>query len=128
MVTVDRYFGRATVKSETLRRLNHPQHRGSAGKYRNLPAMSKEVAVYHYVRGYWITRFLMDTHAGLLKELLQKKHRHRLIEKKIASALGVSNRAFWEVVDERVIAHFGENSIPGEPQGEADGRQPLRSG
>jgi hypothetical protein len=128
MVTVDKYLGHATVRSETLRRLNRPQHRGSAGKYRNLPAMSKEVAVYHYVRGYWITRFLMDTHPGLLKELLQKKHHHRLIEKKIAAALGVSNKTFWEAVDERVIAHFGENSIPSEPQGEADGRQPLRSG
>ena len=106
MVTVDRFFGHPTVKSDTLGSLNQSSRRQTVATYRHLPKMRKEDIAYHYVRGYWITRFLMDTRPGLLRDMLKKRERHRSIEEKIASSLGISPWAFWDRIDHAVVEHF----------------------
>jgi hypothetical protein len=109
MVTVDAYFGRQTIQSETIMSLNH-QRRRAMLSYRNLYTTGKEDLVHGYVRGYWITRFLMDTNPGVLREVMKKKKSHRAIQKKIASALGISRRAFWGEIDGLVFSHFKEKA------------------
>ncbi len=114
MVAVDRFMGYTTVRSETLARLNCSQHRWSVGKYRNLSGMEREKIVYHYVRGYWITRFLTDGYPDLMKELLTKKLSHQSIERKVAVALDIDYRNLWGEIDERVLEHFKEMWPTGE--------------
>jgi len=106
MVTVDKYFGRSTVKSNTLQSLNPNRRRRSVVNYRNLSEMKRENIIYAYVRGYWIVRFLMDMCPGLLNDLMKKKQSHRAIEKKIASALNISRKAFCDEIDCAVVDYF----------------------
>lgn len=122
MVTVDRFFGNATVRKDTLQSLDHPGPKRSVGKYRNLPEMKREDLVYHYVRGYWITRYLMDAHRELLGDLLKKKQRHRSIEKRIASAVGIPHSVFWHDIGHIVVGHFARESQSGEPRAAAERR------
>ncbi len=110
MLTVDSLFGRQTVRSTTLQSLNHPRHRGTHAEYKNLGSMKNEAWVYHYVRGYWLTRYLRDTQPGLLRELLAKRHTRRALRKKLAAASNLSPRSFWKTIDERLLAHFASIS------------------
>jgi hypothetical protein len=120
MLSVDRYFGRETVRPDSLLSLSNRIHRTKMRDYRALSKMSKETVVYHYVRGYWLTRFLLDTHPELLRELLKKKHTHRTIERKIAVTLGMPHSFFRKMIDEEIVAHFGKMPAAGESETEAN--------
>jgi len=61
MVTVDRYFGKPTVRRETIEFLESSPHKTSQGRYRNLSAKDKNTFIYHFVRGYWLTRSVTAT-------------------------------------------------------------------
>jgi hypothetical protein len=122
MVTVDRFFRSATVRKDTLQSLDHPGSKRSVGKYRNIPKMKQKDLAYHYVRGYWITRYLADAYSELLRELLKKKQRHRSIEKQIASAVGIPHSIFWHDIDRIVFEHFARESQTGEQQTGAERR------
>ena len=110
MITVDRFFGHQTVRSDTLNALHQHRYGTPVGEYRDLHRMHKMAAAYHYARGYWITRFLMDTHPGLLRKVLTERHRHRAIVKRFADALGIKAGSFWRQIDARVMEHFGAKS------------------
>ncbi len=106
MVTVDRFMGAPTVRGDTLERLNYSQHRRRAIRYISLARMRDEEIAYHYVRGYWVTRYLLDVHPEFLKGLLTKRRQHRTIEKMVAAAVGLKHRDFWSEIDLKVLEHF----------------------
>jgi hypothetical protein len=109
MVTVDKFAGKPTVKSETIQALAQPPQDTSPGRYRQLRGEAMDDLVfYHCVRGYWLTRYLEDTQPDLLKDLLQQRHSHGALESKVAAACGMEPGEFWKNVDGIIVSHFEE--------------------
>ena len=106
MLSVDRYFGEATVNPRTVDGFATSVRPERPGTYRTLPVLTHADMARHYTRGYWITRFLEESHPGLLLTLLQRRHRARELEGAIATALGSGPRDFWRSIDPLVAAHF----------------------
>jgi hypothetical protein len=106
MMSVDSLLEKQTVRQDTLALLEQRRRRKWTRDYRDLQRLKADDLVYHYVRGYWITRFFSARHPELLKGLLTKKHRHKTLEKKLARALGLRRRAMWKRIDAMVVEHF----------------------
>jgi len=77
-----------------------------SGKYVKLPRITDDEIVYRYARGYWLTRYLLDEHGELLKDLLAKRHKPRALDDKLAAALGTTREQLWPNIDSVVLAHF----------------------
>lgn len=107
MVTVDKYFGRQTVKSTTLAALAQSRRPHRPAQYRRVPGMSKEEIAYHYTWGYWAVRYLTETHPELLREILRAKRSRRAVEKLIAGTLGCDRGSLWSTIDDAVAMRFG---------------------
>jgi hypothetical protein len=107
MVTVDRFMGKPTVQHATLEALARSSTKAEAEGYRKVSMKDPDAAVYLYTRGYWITRYLDDTHPELLRSLLQQRRSQSALENEVATALGMEVGAFWREIDGMVIAHFG---------------------
>jgi len=106
MLTVDRYFGEPTVRPETLETLARAPQGTRPGRYRKLRVRDEADMLYHYVRGYWLTRYIEDTRPGWLRELLERRYTHTTLESKIASAFGLQDAQFWREIDAMVVSHF----------------------
>jgi hypothetical protein len=106
MVSVDRYMGYQTVKQESLDLMNRSSLALHGKSYADMNDMKKRDVAALYVRGYWITRFLIDTYPGLLQEILKKKRDYQDLEREIASAMGISRKKFLATIDEKVAAHY----------------------
>ena len=104
MVTVDRFFEKSTLKYKTLDTLEHSSAKTSPGRYWKLRVENQDALVYHYVRGYWLTRYIEDTRPELLKSLLSQRHRHRALENKVATAYGMKREEFFNILDFNI--HF----------------------
>ncbi len=105
MVTVDKFFGRPTVKPETLEILAQ-----SAGEPpvsgRRIGVHDKDALIYTYVRGYWLTRYLEETKPELLKELLKERRPQEELETVLAVEFDLSYSEFWQTIDHSVVAHY----------------------
>ncbi len=106
MVTVDRMMGRPTIQSETLRVLASPARTGAPKGYRRLRREKADGLVYHYVRGYWITRGLAETCPAALRQLLGEKSSRLALERKVATMLGMEYKEFWANIDRLTVSHF----------------------
>ncbi|OGO18165.1 MAG: hypothetical protein A2Z14_18880 [Chloroflexi bacterium RBG_16_48_8] len=109
MVMVDKFLGKATVMESTLQALQHSPNKPSPGTYQRVSVRDQDALVYHYVRGYWITRYLIDTRPELLKNLLNRRQSHKPMEDKIASSYEMDRKGFWAAIDDRVVTHFLTN-------------------
>jgi hypothetical protein len=107
-VTVDRFAGRPTIRPETIAVLEQPSGDTGPGRYRNLRAGDEDPLVYHFVRGYWLTRYIDDTQPDLMRRLLSRRYRHAELEGTIAGALGMAPEEFWDGIDPVLVAHFGK--------------------
>lgn len=105
-VTVDRLAGRPTIQAATLDSLGNGAYGNRAEDYRRLRSGDLEGLIYHFVRGYWLTRYLDETQPALLRRVLARRHRPRALEGEIAAALGLAPAPFWDEIDGRVVAHF----------------------
>jgi hypothetical protein len=106
MVAVDRFFGRPTVKPETLGmlgRMTDPTHSRSDRKLR---VRDPDELVYTYVRGYWLVRYLEETRPGLLADLLSRRSTQSLLEARIAASYGKSPEAYRDGINQVLIAYF----------------------
>lgn len=108
MVTVDRFAGKPTVKSETVDALENQAQRA---KQKETNFSDPDYLLYQAVRGYWITRFLADTQLGLLREQLVRRQPHEVLEAALASGLDMDPREFWTQIDNLVAAHYEGISI-----------------
>jgi hypothetical protein len=108
MVTVDRFFGKPTVRPETLATLTPQSHVGRPQDSAGVNLADKDAIIRHYVRGYWIARHLAETDLEFLRGLLRARLSRRELESRIAGKLGVNAKAFWTEVDAIVLSHFGQ--------------------
>lgn len=99
MVMVDRVLGKPTVKQETVALLADPPRKVPTN-YRRLDMRNGAGVVFLYARGYWLTRYLAETHPALLRELLAKRRSHKRLTKQVAHTLGISRTGFWPAVTE----------------------------
>ncbi len=106
MMTVDRFFEKTTLKYETLDVLERSSAQTSPERYRKLRIEDQDRVVYHYVRGYWLTRYIEDTRPELLKNLLSQRHSHQALENKVATAYDMNREEFWTGIDQIVASHF----------------------
>ncbi len=95
MVTVDRYFGHQTVRSDILRHLGPSVRVGMPISHRQLLKMTSDDITREYARGYWTTRMLAEARPNVLSKLLEHKRSHREIYKIIAHELDVPHRTTW---------------------------------
>ncbi len=109
MVVVDKFLGTSTVKENTLQTLQHSRNKQSPGKYQSVSMKDQDSLVYHTVRGYWITRYLLDTRPDLLKSLLKQRQSHEALEIKIASSYDMDRGEFWKAIDGMLAARFLTN-------------------
>jgi len=109
MVMVDRFFDKPTVLSETIEVLERWSGKHSPGGRQKLRVGDEDALVYVYVRGYWLTRYIEETQAEALKDLLSQRHPHKALEGKIAAAYGKELGEFWDEINGTLISHFKQN-------------------
>jgi hypothetical protein len=106
MVTVDKLLGKTTVRPDTIELVEHPPHQTGPGSYRRLSVKNQDALIYHYARGYWLTRYLEETQPDLLRSFLVQRQRHRVLENKVATTLGMPPKKFWACINEVLVAYF----------------------
>jgi hypothetical protein len=106
MVAVDELVGAPTVRADTIAALADSSREKSPERGGRLRVDDKEAFAYHYVRGYWITRYLKDTRLELLQDLLKERQAHEALEKALAESLGLDRDTFWQEIDGIVTAHY----------------------
>jgi hypothetical protein len=109
MATVDKFAGKPTVLEDTLLVLKHSRNEQSPGSYRKVSVTERDAMVYHTVRGYWITRYLMETRPELLRGLLDRRRRHKVLEEMIASSYDMNREEFWRTIDAKLVTQFLTN-------------------
>jgi hypothetical protein len=103
---VDEVYDTVTVRSDTLSMLEDPPVKPGPGNYRRLRAGDTKALAYHFVRSYWLTRYLRETSPGTLPGLLSSRKRARALEREVASACGMEAATFWLRVDGTLLSHF----------------------
>lgn len=104
--TVDRVFDVETVRGDTILMLR-PLGAGAPREYKNLrPGDMKELG-YGFVRGYWLTRHILETQPGLMKRLLAFRMERSELECAVGEAYGMSAGDFWRRIDDLLISHYG---------------------
>jgi hypothetical protein len=117
MISSDRGIQKQTVRGDTLLLLKESSQKEKSSEKINLKVQSREEIVLIYVRGYWLTRYLAETQPELLKNLLTQRYSHQIMEAKIASGIGIKPEDFWNLIDERVVAHFEQELLEMTPVG-----------
>lgn len=105
-ITSDKFLGEPTVRFDTLRTLSSSSCGTDPGRYQKARVSNPDALVYHFVRGYWITRYMQDTRPELLKSLLVQRYPHKVLETQVATAYGMGYKEFWEKIDGIVVSHF----------------------
>lgn len=110
MVSVDLCLGGPTVRHNTLHLLRNDAHpQGSVEKI-DLTKQSREEIILLYARGYWLTRYLVETQPELIYELLKEQTDQQELERSIAEVLGINKEVFWQEVDQLVIARYEQEA------------------
>lgn len=108
MVAVDLYAGQPTVLPETLKDLAEKAPQSGATGARRPSLEDREAFLFQYILGYWLTRYLHETHPGLLRDLLSEPHAHDELEGRVADRLGLDRQALWDRIGGVVADHFGQ--------------------
>ena len=66
----------------------------------------REQIILLYVRGYWLTRYLVENHSELIQELLSGGSAADDFEAAIGAALEIPVDGFWQQVDPLLVDHF----------------------
>lgn len=106
MVSVDKYAGKPTVKPETLDLLANVSQDTDPGGYRQARISDPDSLIYHTVRGYWLTRFIEETHPELLLELLNQPYKPDILEDRVAGKYGMEGDIFWHEINAMIVSHF----------------------
>lgn len=101
-LAMEHYLDRRIVRQETLDNLLRPSPPYNGRATEKLRVDDPQALISHYVRGYWLTRYIEETRPQLLKDLLSKRHRREELEEKVASAFGKDRKDFWKNIDEEL--------------------------
>jgi hypothetical protein len=103
MVAVDQYFGRRTVRPETLEVLSRPSR--ETGGQDKLPKGDPKALVDLYIRAYWVTRYIQETLPVLLRDALSERRDRQVLEAKLAGAYEIEPEEFWPEMIRLVASH-----------------------
>jgi hypothetical protein len=105
--TVDLFAGQPTIEHRTLEALDQASSEADPRGNQRVSVRDPVRLVAHFVRGYWVTRYLDDTEPELLRSLLLQRTSHRELESKVAAAYNMEQEEFWRRIDGLVVSHFG---------------------
>ena len=106
MITVDHLAGRPTVQARTLKTIADSSH-GSGPRHGDATLLTDPVhLVYLAVRGYWMVRYLAETHPILLRQQLAHRQSHAALEAALAAELGIDPGAFWREMEGSTVSYF----------------------
>jgi hypothetical protein len=106
MVSVDRCLEKQTVLEETLDLLEPAAGNGKPAEKLDMAAQSRRQVILLYVRGYWLTRYLQETHSDLICELLADHVTPGEMEARITDGLNLSQEHFWQEADALLIEQY----------------------
>ena len=106
MVSVDRCLGKQTILCSTLELLKAKQNGGDPADRINMQTQSREGIILLYVRGYWLTRCLVENHPEMIQQLLSGGSAADEFEAHIAAALEIPVDGFWQQVDPLLVDQF----------------------
>jgi hypothetical protein len=106
MVSTDRCLGKPTVLRGTLQLLKAENQEQKGAEKINLNTQSREEIIKLYVRGYWLTCYLLETQPDLVHKLLNERTSHQELEGIITAELGIGQEAFWQEIDQLVVAKY----------------------
>lgn len=96
LLAAEKALGYGMLKRETLEYLMTPQ-RGSS--YYQLAKLSDEKFFYQYAKGYWLTRYLLEKHEDVLKQLLSKWKFNPIINRNV-------NKLFNNQTSDTIIRQY----------------------
>jgi hypothetical protein len=105
-LTVERYLQKRIIRPDTLALVRDYQPKGPPPTYRELSRMNNQAIASHTVRGYWLVRYLEETHPGWLKSKLALSSFDKLFTAELSYEIGLAEDRFWNGVDGLIVAHF----------------------
>jgi hypothetical protein len=106
MLSADQCVGKQTVLPSTIELLHAQAGEDDPADRINMETQSREQIILLYVRGYWLTCYLVENHPDLVKELLIGTKSTSDIEAHIAGELGISQDSFWQQIDPLLVDHY----------------------
>lgn len=106
MVSVDHCLGKQTVLQNTLALLVKENNGRAAAERISMKTQTREEIILLYVRGYWLTRYLVETRPELVTELLSGRIDTQDIDLKIAAALDIPQDKHWQMIDPILASQF----------------------
>jgi hypothetical protein len=107
MFTVDRYMGKATIRTDTLEFLQRPAPLERPPGYAQLTRMKADVVVYYTLLGYWLVHYLEEVSPDFLKSLFSSKSTSRSIEGEIARILSLDPLDIWHNIPDLITGFYG---------------------
>jgi lambda repressor-like predicted transcriptional regulator len=107
-LSVDRLYQKQTIRPQTLEVLEKNNEADGNMNYRKVQSKDNRTLLYHFLRGYWLTRYLEERRPGVLKEVLARKTSHPEIAAKVAKALDLPVEELWRQADGILTEHFRE--------------------
>lgn len=117
MVAVDRLVGKPTVLPESIERLRVNDETAPAdwkASVEEFEAQEYDALIGIYVRGYWVTRYLDETHPEILREILEQRQTEEELEAKLAAALDATADSLWSNLHAGVVEYYADHG-PAEP-------------
>lgn len=104
-VTVDRFLGRQTIRSDSRALVRDYQPKARPPGYRELSRLPGPAMAFHVVRGYWLVRYLEDVRPGFLRQCLAAPQPAHQLEAEVARVVGVEPESFWVKIDDLIVTH-----------------------
>lgn len=106
MVSVDRMRGKPSVRSDTLDLIEKQSCGKSPSGYPRRSLRDANTWIYLYARGYWLTRYLVETKPQLVPAFFDKRRSQAELECQVAAAFGKGHDEFWASIDRVLVDHF----------------------
>ncbi|MEJ2011491.1 MAG: hypothetical protein P8X64_04620 [Anaerolineales bacterium] len=103
---VDHFSGQSTIRIETLESLVNPGRNPRPLSYRQLRTRDRELVVYQFARGYWLTRWLDETEPDVLLHLISTRLPASEIENLLAETLGLDRSNLWPDIDRALYSRY----------------------
>jgi len=108
--TVDRFFGRPTIKPETLDLVLNLATGEDLLNVKPFDVSNPDRTIARFLQGYWLTRYLEETHPGVIRSFLQTSISSSEMHRSIVNGCGKDGDAgaqeFWETIRPELAAHF----------------------
>lgn len=114
-LTVENFMQAPVFRPDTLDIVRDTQPKGPPSSYRQMARQSKEDIAYQAVRGYWLVRYLEETHPGFLARVIAARREILAFDEKAAQELGMAPERFWEEIDGVLVDYFANKILPLRP-------------